>query len=105
MDHFGIGVAIRETANAFFQGARGSGRTTSLVDSVKSGDRIIFHDNREAERVKKLCAERGVEIEWSVVPPAEPEKVFERGSLTGDGRWIVTGKQSDLQTSHCRPKR
>lgn len=61
MDHYGIGNAIKGIVGAYAESARRTGRTTSLVESVKDGDRVIFTNGREADRVKRLCAERGVE--------------------------------------------
>lgn len=92
MDHFGIGAAMRGMAMTYIQSARQTGRTTSLVESVKDGDRIMFTDNREAERVKRLCMERGVKVECIVVSPQKPEGVFQLGTPQGralfDHSWV-----------------
>ena len=92
MDHFGIGVAMRTAAMIYIHGARYTGRTTSLVESVKNGDRICFSDSKEAERVRRLCLERGVTVECIVVPPKHPEKLLERGTSEGrtlfDHTWV-----------------
>lgn len=92
MDHFGIGAAMQGMARMYFQSARQSGRTTSLVESVKDGDRIVFADSREAERVCRMCLERGVKVECVVVTPKTPERVFERGTPEGrtifDHSWV-----------------
>jgi len=92
MDHFGIGAAMQGVAQTYFRSARRTGRTTSLVDSVKDGDRIVFAESREAERVRRLCLERGVKVDCVVVDPKTPQRVFERGTPTGrtifDNSWI-----------------
>jgi hypothetical protein len=92
MDHFGIGAAMRGMAMMYFRSARQTGRTTSLVESVKDGDRIIFADGREAARVRRMCSERGVKVDCIVVEPKTPERVFERGTPEGrtifDHSWI-----------------
>lgn len=92
MDHFGIGAAIRSAALMYTQSARRTGRTTSLVESVKDGDRICFSDSREAERVRRLCIERGVKVECIVIDPKTPERLFERGTSQGrtlfDHSWV-----------------
>lgn len=92
MDHFGIGAAMRGMANIYFQSARKSGRTTSLIESVKDGDRIIFANSREAERVRRLCIDRGVDVECVVIDPNDPGRVFERGTPQGrtifDHSWV-----------------
>lgn len=92
MDHFGIGAAMRGMALTYFQSARRTGRTTSLVESVKDGDRIVFADSREAERVLRLCLERGVKVECIVSDPKTPQRLFERGTPQGrtifDHSWV-----------------
>jgi len=92
MDHFGIGAAIHAAAFIYTQSARRTGRTTSLVESVKDGDRIVFSDEREALRVQRLCAERGVQVECRVVNPKTPDRIFEMGTPQGrtifDHSWV-----------------
>ena len=92
MDLFGIGQAMKGMALIYFQSARRTGRTVSIVESVKDGDRICFTNAQEAERVKRLCKERGVDVECIVIPTKKPEKFFERGTSTGrtifDHSWI-----------------
>lgn len=89
MDHFGIGAALEGAAQIYFRSARRSGRTTSLVESLKTGDRVVFLDAREADRVKMLCKERGVEIEVTVLDPKRPGDIFHKnGSLPAEGRML-----------------
>lgn len=92
MDHFGIGAAMRGMTHVYIQTARRTGRTTSLVESVKDGDRIVFMDSREAERVRRMCLERGAKVECIVVPPKEPERLLERAPAEGrtifDHSWV-----------------
>lgn len=92
MDHFGIGQGIMAAAQIYFQSGRRTGRTASLVESVKAGDRVVFADSREAERVRRLCKEREIEIETIVVDPRSPQRIFEWGSSQGrtifDHSWV-----------------
>ncbi|OYY46273.1 MAG: hypothetical protein B7Y56_03210 [Gallionellales bacterium 35-53-114] len=92
MDHFGTGAAMQGMAQMYFRSARQTGRTTSLVESVKSGDRIIFADSQEAERVRRLCLARGVKVDCVTVEPKTPERVFARGTPEGrtifDHSWV-----------------
>jgi len=92
MDHYGIGAALKGAVSVYFHSARRTGRTTSLVESVKDGDRIVFADEREANRVRRLCLDRGVNVECVVVDPRRPEGVFERGTPEGrsifDHSWV-----------------
>ena len=92
MDHFGIGNAMTGLLRTYFMAARQTGRTTSLVESVKDGDRIVFSDSRERDRVMRLLRERGVKAECVVVDPLSPERIFERGPSQGrtifDHTWV-----------------
>lgn len=92
MDHFGIGAAMQAMLLNYSQAARGTGRTTSLVESVKTGDRIVFTNPREAARVKRLCAERGVTVDCVAIDPTNPRKLFESGPSKGrtifDHTWV-----------------
>ena len=93
MDIFGIGSAIKATVGMYLVMARGTGRTTVMINSLKPGDRIIFTNNNEANRVKRLCNEREInDIRFEVVSPEYPDKLFNRGSSQGrtffDHSWI-----------------
>lgn len=101
MDLFGIGQAVKGAMLIYFQSARGAGRTTSLVESVKDGDRICFTNQREADRVKHLCLERGVNVECIVVDPRNPEEIFHHGSVLEDGRNIFDHGWLEEYYMHC----
>jgi len=53
MDLFGIGSAIKAMIVVYRQSARGTGRTVSMVESVKDGDRIVFTNSNAADGVKE----------------------------------------------------
>ena len=92
MDHFGIGAAIKGAARIYMQSARRTGRTTSLVESAKDGDRIGFADSHEAARVQRLFRERGVDVECIVIDPRQPERILNKGTSQGrtlfDHAWV-----------------
>lgn len=92
MDHFGIGAALQGMAQMYFRSARQTGRTTSLVESVKDGDRIVFMDVKEANRVRRMCELRGLVVECVVFDPETPDRAFERGTPVGrtlfDHSWV-----------------
>ena len=69
MDCYGIGIGIYSAARIYINNARGTGRTTQLVDSLNDGDRVIFTNAREAQRVKQMCLKKGVQITVKVVDP------------------------------------
>lgn len=86
MDLFGIGQAMMGAARVYFQSSRCTGRTISLIEAVKEGDRICFTTEREARRVVHLIKGRGITVDYIVVDPKHPDRLFERG--TGQGRTI-----------------
>jgi hypothetical protein len=88
MDHFGIGNGVDSAVRIYFQSARRSGRTTSLVESLKTGDRVVFSTQKEARRVLSLCKERDVVIEAIVCDPESPERLFHRGSPSDASRTV-----------------
>lgn len=88
MDHFGIGAAMKAMAGVYFMAGRRSGRTTSLLESLKSGDRVIFSERRQAQIFERLCKERGIEVECVTVPLDRANILEELGSSPEDGRTI-----------------
>lgn len=93
-DHFGIGAAMKGMALTYFAAARGTGRTTSLIESAKDGDRIYFINSKEADRVKHLLREAGkTKVECVTLPVREaPHRLFDRGPTHGraifDHSWV-----------------
>jgi hypothetical protein len=89
MDTFGIGAALSAMVDIYIISARQSGKTTALVESVKEGDRIYFLTRKEADRVRHLCAERGVTVEC-IVRGIDDQAL--RGTAQGrsifDHRWV-----------------
>ena len=71
MDHFGIGKAMECMALTYSQTARGTGRTTSLIESLKSGDRVICATQREANLMDLLCRERNLVVTFVVINPSD----------------------------------
>lgn len=88
MDHFGIGHGIQGAARIYFQSGRQTGRTSSLVESLKDGDRVVFTTEREGRRVQALCKERNISIEIIVCDTRIPDRLFHRGPPSGNERTI-----------------
>jgi hypothetical protein len=88
MDHFGIGSGLAGAARIYFQSAKRTGKTTSLVDSLKDGDRVVFTNKREAHRVQTLCRERGVSIKVIVSSTDTPDRLLMHGTSSGDARTV-----------------
>lgn len=92
MDHFGIGQAMQGMARIYIQSSRRSGRTTSLVESLKDGDRVCCATQREAKLLHQLLVERGLNVECIAVDPMSPGRLRERGISHGrtvfDHTWV-----------------
>ena len=91
-DHFGIGQALRGATNVYFMSSRATGRTTSLVNSVKDGDRVYFKTPGEKDRVQRMMTERGVKVDCRVLDVRDFHWAIERGPCTGrtifDHSWV-----------------
>lgn len=91
MDHFGIGHAMRGMAFAYFRSARQTGRTTSLIDSLKDGDRVMCATSKRAYELQRKCCERGLNVECFVTA-VSGQRVMERGPAKGrslfDSQWL-----------------
>ena len=94
MDHFGIGNALHGMVRNYFLMTRGTGRTVSLIESVKDGDRVVCTTEVEARRVRGLCAEREVKVDC-VSNESSPDgiaRLFHRGTPKGrtifDHGWV-----------------
>lgn len=79
-DFFGIGNALQTASTIYFQTSRQTGRTTQLVHALKTGDRVIAHTSQEAQRIKKMAKERGVDIDCIVADPKETSALEKLGT-------------------------
>lgn len=90
-DTFGIGTAIRGIINNYFICSRNTGRTISMIQSLKEGDRVIFHSSDHARYAERIAKEFGVKLEYSVIPPHKADEVFRRrteGRTIFDHTWL-----------------
>ena len=91
-DFFGIGNAVESLFNVYRMSSRASGRTTSLIESVKDGDRIVFSIRDERDRVERLLRDRGIDVECLYISPKDPDKIFRYASSEGrtifDHNWV-----------------
>lgn len=85
MDFFGIGQAMKGVLDVYFRAARGTGRTTRLVASLKDGDRVIFCNHCEAKRVERMVKQRNLNVEIRV---RDPKQIHMEGLGTAQGRTI-----------------
>jgi hypothetical protein len=83
MDHFGIGAAARGMFEAYVATSRQSGRTASLLDSLKDGDRVVCPTLNETTHLRRGLAERGLKVDVLVVAPHDAHRLFELGTSKG----------------------
>lgn len=86
MDFFGIGQAMKGVAQVYFSTSRRTGRTTSLLHSLKNGDRVLCASPADSERMRRQCKDRGLDVEVVTVAPRCPDAVCRLG--TSQGRTI-----------------
>ena len=83
MDHFGISTALQAVAKIYFQSGRRTGRTTSLLQCLKDGDRVIVSDTRERMRWLQLVKERELKVEVRCIPVPEAHRLAELSTSKG----------------------
>lgn len=84
MDFFGIGTAIQACFNIYRTSARGTGRTKSLVDSVKEWDRVIFATDVSKRNFANRCADAGKNhIDMVVCHPDNIHTLYGLGKSIG----------------------
>lgn len=93
MDIYGIGAAIKGMVMTYSASARRSGRTTTLIESLRNGDRVVFSESAEADRVAMMCRDRGLDINCVVIDPKEPQKLVHigppsKGRTIFDHTWV-----------------
>lgn len=81
--------------------ARRSGRTTSLLNSLKDGDRVVAPTGQQAEYLRRLIHERGLKVEVITVDPAQPQRLFDRPRSEGrtlfEHTWVEQFYVHDLE--------
>lgn len=90
---YGNGAAMRGIVEAYNQGARRTGRTTMMVNSLREGDIVVFHDSREMRRVDRMIRERGLHNVKCITVPADGplDQLYGRkanGKTVFDHMWV-----------------
>lgn len=108
-DIFGIGAGIRSVISIFLSNARGTGRTTFLVNGLRNGDLVIVSNENTGSRIERafmnLESRRGERIHWKVVKPGNFHEIRfnpnNRGRLVFDHVWVeLTYKQAVEDVEH-----
>lgn len=91
-DFFGIGQALHAVAQVYFLSARRTGRTTTLLESLKDGDRVIVITVQEQRRLQRELRDRKLTVEVCVNDPARLDLLFNYGTPKGrtifDHTWV-----------------
>lgn len=100
MDAFGIGAALRGAANIYFHGARQTGRTTLLLESLKDGDRVVCPTQKEVDWLSRRAKEYGLKVDFIVIDPRKPEDCFKhptsKGRTVFEHTWVEQFYQEAL---------
>lgn len=60
-DFFGISDGVIGAVNILMRAGRGVGRTKSLIENLKSGDRVVCHDPQETKRISNILRQEGID--------------------------------------------
>lgn len=103
MDFFGIGAGMLGAARGYLQGARRTGRTTRLMESLKTGDRVIFNTTQEARLFERECLRHELIIHCTVCPAQEPHRVHSLPPVHGrtrfDHGWVERFYEQQMQSA------
>lgn len=79
MDHFGIGSGVLGCAAVYMTSCRRTGRTTSLLESLKPGDRVCCARSEHARDLESRLRQRRLEgVTVIVLDPQRAHEIFER---------------------------
>lgn len=79
MDILGIGAGVEASAYIYFTATRQTGKTTRLIEALKSGDRVVCRSDKEKRRMFYQLRNRGIDdVEVVSVPPDQPFRLVDR---------------------------
>lgn len=94
MDFFGIEAGVRAALGMYFAASRATDRSTTLLSSLKDGDRVIFASEQERRRFAGMARDRELKIDCVVIDPKAyvDEAIHRLGTSRGrtifDHSWI-----------------
>ena len=93
MDHFGIGTALQAMLQTYENTARRTGRTTSLIESLRDGDRVVVESDQVRRHIVSLLRERDLKVNVIVVDPVRFSELFNHAPSQGrtlfEHTWLV----------------
>lgn len=79
MDILGIGAGVEASANIYFLAKARTGKTTRIIEALKSGDRVVCRSDKEKRRMFYQLRSRGIDdVEVVNVPPDRPGRLVDR---------------------------
>lgn len=94
MEDYGMGAATKMAMTVLQQASRRSGRTSRLVERVRSGDWIIVATDPERVRLERLLLEaEKPDVKVRVCPPHREERAWHfgtnpRGETFFEASWV-----------------
>lgn len=94
MDFFGIEAGVRAAIGMYFAASRATDRSTTLMASLKDGDRVIFASEQERRRFANMARDRELKIDCVVIDPRAHtvELIYRLGTSQGrtifDHSWV-----------------
>lgn len=95
MDIFGIGDSLQERFGDYSRCARGTGRTTHLIESLADGDVVVVRNHVEGRCIQRYCDDAGVDVRTVIVNPEKPQEaerelcgIDVRGNVYFDHTWL-----------------
>lgn len=92
MDHFGIGPALQALLRMYSASARGTGRTKSLIESVRNGDRIITSSLQAQRELRELLGRTGRVVDVVVMNASDAGRAMDLAPCAGrtlfDHTWV-----------------
>lgn len=105
MDILGIGAGVEASALLYFNAARRSGKTSRLIEALKSGDRVVCRGDGERRHMVNALRRRGIyDVEVISVPPDKPSWLAERhrpseGRTLFDDDWLQDFYMQEIRSA------
>lgn len=90
MDDYGIGASARTGILVYEAAARGSGRTTRMVDALTDGAQVFTVGGHAADHLRRLIRDRRPELKKVAVHAVQPREAI-RGEFAaqyGPNIWL-----------------
>lgn len=83
-----IGAALRVAIDTYIHFVRGTGRTTRMMDMVKTGDRIIVPHPSMRHHIIWECKKRGIDATCRYIDPKNPGSLADLPPVYPAKTWV-----------------